>query len=121
MWMTLWAVEQIRYSWSLEARALLWAQWINTSSQISVGQPILRDAHGQESSEGRNTSDTAQENYLLTVKILQARLQSVLTLLQVLQRDVRVKERVLRQSVQALTEEVSGREHILTQTEQRRV
>lgn len=39
-------------------------------------------------------------------------------MLQDLQRDVRVKERVLRQSVQALTDLVSGREHILTQTEQ---
>jgi hypothetical protein len=39
-------------------------------------------------------------------------------LLQDLQSDVRVKERVLRQSVQALTDLVSGREHILTQTEQ---
>eukprot|EP00063_Salmo_salar_P045475 XP_014020310.1 PREDICTED: Fanconi anemia group B protein isoform X2 [Salmo salar] len=75
-------------------------------------------SHGQESSEGQQASDTAQENYLLTVQALQSRLQSGLTLLQDLQRDVRVKERVLRQSVQALTDLVSGREHILTQTEQ---
>ncbi|XP_041739199.1 Fanconi anemia group B protein [Coregonus clupeaformis] len=75
-------------------------------------------SHGQESSEGQQASDTAQENYLLTVQALQSRLQSGLTLLQDLQRDVRVKERVLRQSVQALTDMVSGREHILTQTEQ---
>ncbi|XP_029558596.1 Fanconi anemia group B protein isoform X4 [Salmo trutta] len=75
-------------------------------------------SHGQESSEGQQASNTAQENYLLTVQALQSRLQSGLTLLQDLQRDVRVKERVLRQSVQALTDLVSGREHILTQTEQ---
>uniref|UniRef100_A0A4W5Q4K3 FA complementation group B n=1 Tax=Hucho hucho TaxID=62062 RepID=A0A4W5Q4K3_9TELE len=75
-------------------------------------------SHGQESSEGQQASDTAQENYLLTVQALQSRLQSGLTMLQDLQRDVRVKERVLRQSVQALTDLVSGREHILTQTEQ---
>ncbi|XP_020317280.1 Fanconi anemia group B protein isoform X2 [Oncorhynchus kisutch] len=75
-------------------------------------------SHGQESSEGQQASDTAQENYLLTVQALQSRLQSGLTLLQDLQSDVRVKERVLRQSVQALTDLVSGREHILTQTEQ---
>ncbi|XP_064832550.1 Fanconi anemia group B protein [Oncorhynchus masou masou] len=75
-------------------------------------------SHEQESSEGQQASDTAQENYLLTVQALQSRLQSGLTLLQDLQSDVRVKERVLRQSVQALTDLVSGREHILTQTEQ---
>ncbi|KAM9485305.1 Fanconi anemia group B protein-like isoform 3-T4 [Salvelinus alpinus] len=75
-------------------------------------------SHGQESSEGQQASDTAQENYLLTVQALQSRLQSGLTLLQDFQSDVRVKERVLRQSVQALTDLVSGREHILTQTEQ---
>jgi hypothetical protein len=31
--------------------------------------------HGQESSEGQQVSDTAQENYLLTVQALQSRLQ----------------------------------------------
>lgn len=31
--------------------------------------------HGQESSEGQQASDTAQENYLLTVQALQSRLQ----------------------------------------------
>lgn len=38
--------------------------------------------------------------------------------LQELQREVRVKEKVLRQSVQALTDVVSERETILTQPEQ---
>ncbi|XP_019910129.2 Fanconi anemia group B protein isoform X2 [Esox lucius] len=75
-------------------------------------------SHGQESSEGPNASDTAPENYLLTVQALQSRLQSGLTVLQDLQRDVSVKERVLRQSLQSLADMVSGREHILTQTEQ---
>ncbi|CAB1328841.1 unnamed protein product, partial [Coregonus sp. 'balchen'] len=43
-------------------------------------------SHGQESSEGRNTSDTAQENYLLTIEALQARLPIGLTSHQDLQR-----------------------------------
>lgn len=71
----------------------------------------------QESREVK-PSETGQENILLTVKALETRLQSGLTLLQDLQRDVRVKEKVLAQSVQALTDMVSGREHGLTQPEQ---
>ncbi|XP_070771337.1 Fanconi anemia group B protein [Enoplosus armatus] len=58
------------------------------------------------------------ENYLLTLKALESRLQSGLTVLQELQREVRVKERVLQQSVQALTDVVSEREPTLTQPEQ---
>ncbi|XP_038576560.1 Fanconi anemia group B protein isoform X1 [Micropterus salmoides] len=58
------------------------------------------------------------ENYLLTLQALESRLQSGLTVLQELQREVRVKERVLQQSVQALTDVVSEREPIFTQPEQ---
>ncbi|KAM6985051.1 Fanconi anemia group B protein [Aplochiton taeniatus] len=68
--------------------------------------------------EGLNTSDPAQDNYLLTVQALESRLQSGLTMLQELQRDLKVKERVLLQSAQALAEMVSVREHALTQCEQ---
>ncbi|KAJ8013118.1 hypothetical protein DPEC_G00049970 [Dallia pectoralis] len=75
-------------------------------------------SQGQESAEGPNTADTAPENYLLTVQALQSRLQTGLTVLQDLQRDVSVKDRVLQQSLQALTDVVSGRQHTLTQTEQ---
>ncbi|KAL0963614.1 hypothetical protein UPYG_G00308630 [Umbra pygmaea] len=75
-------------------------------------------SHGQKGSEGPNTSDPASENYLLTVQALQSRLQSGLTVLQDLQRDEQVKERVLRQSIQALIDMVSGKQHVLTQTEQ---
>ncbi|XP_036964704.1 Fanconi anemia group B protein [Acanthopagrus latus] len=58
------------------------------------------------------------ENYLLTLQALESRLQSGLSVLQELQREVRVKERVLQQSVQALTDVVSEKESTLTQPEQ---
>ncbi|XP_044072151.1 Fanconi anemia group B protein [Siniperca chuatsi] len=64
------------------------------------------------------TSPPPPENHLLTLQALESRLQSGLTVLQELQREVRVKERVLQQSVQALTDVVSEREPILTQPEQ---
>ncbi|XP_047456906.1 Fanconi anemia group B protein [Mugil cephalus] len=58
------------------------------------------------------------ENYLLTLQALESRLQSGLAVLQELQREVRVKDRVLQQSVQALTDVVSEREAVLTHPEQ---
>ncbi|TMS06525.1 Fanconi anemia group B protein [Larimichthys crocea] len=64
------------------------------------------------------TSPPPSENYLLTLQALESRLQSGLSVLQELQREVRVKERVLRQSVQTLTDVVSDREPTLTQPEQ---
>ncbi|XP_062391044.1 Fanconi anemia group B protein, partial [Sardina pilchardus] len=71
-----------------------------------------------EISEGSEASDAAQGNYLCTIQALESRLQSGLTLLQDLQRDVDVKERVLLQSTDALADLVSGREHIISKTEQ---
>ncbi|KAG5283346.1 hypothetical protein AALO_G00041060 [Alosa alosa] len=71
-----------------------------------------------EISEESETSDAAQGNYLCTIQALESRLQSGLTLLQDLQRDVDVKERVLLQSTDALADLVSGREHIISKTEQ---
>ncbi|XP_070694370.1 Fanconi anemia group B protein [Pempheris klunzingeri] len=90
-----------------------------------TGQPLekflLTDLCGLSYAEDNGAPKTppAQpENYLLTLQALESRLQSGLTVLQELQREVRVKERVLHQSVQALTDVVSQRKPILTQPEQ---
>ncbi|KAF3694790.1 Fanconi anemia group B protein [Channa argus] len=61
---------------------------------------------------------TFQQNYLFTLQALESRLQNGLGVLQELQREVRVKERVVQESVQALTDVVSGRETVLSQPEQ---
>ncbi|XP_046902746.1 Fanconi anemia group B protein [Hypomesus transpacificus] len=71
----------------------------------------------QESTKEKS-SETGRENILLTVKALESRLQSGSTLLQDLQREVKVKEKVLLQSLQALADAVSGRDYVLTQPEQ---
>ncbi|KAL2081680.1 hypothetical protein ACEWY4_023533 [Coilia grayii] len=76
-------------------------------------------SHGHsEICEESETSDAAQGNFLCTVQALESRLQSGLTLLQDLQRDVDVKDRVLLQSTSALSDLVSGREHVISKTEQ---
>ncbi|XP_034549334.1 Fanconi anemia group B protein [Notolabrus celidotus] len=59
-----------------------------------------------------------QENYLLTLRALESRLQSGLTVLQELQREERVKERVLQQSLRALAGVVSEGEPVVTSPEQ---
>ncbi|XP_016345247.1 Fanconi anemia group B protein isoform X3 [Sinocyclocheilus anshuiensis] len=68
--------------------------------------------------EELNSSDAAQENHLLTVQALESRLQSGLSVLEDLQRDVEVKDRLLQQSLVALTDLVSGREHAISSPEQ---
>lgn len=73
---------------------------------------------GRQGKAEVKTSHPAQENYLLTLQALESRLQSGLTVLQDLQKDVRVKEKVLLQSVQALRDIVSGRDPVLTPYEQ---
>lgn len=65
-----------------------------------------------------NSSDTAQENFLLTVQALESRLQSGMNFLEELQRDVEVKDRLVLQSLVALTDLVSGREHVIFPPEQ---
>uniref|UniRef100_A0A3Q2YKY3 FA complementation group B n=1 Tax=Hippocampus comes TaxID=109280 RepID=A0A3Q2YKY3_HIPCM len=57
-------------------------------------------------------------NQLLTIQALESRLQSGLSVLQELQGEVRVKDRVVQQSVRALTDVVHHREPKLTQPEQ---
>ncbi|KAF1382626.1 hypothetical protein PFLUV_G00145730 [Perca fluviatilis] len=74
-------------------------------------------SHGQDSAAPK-TPPPSPENDLLTLRALESRLQSGLTVLQELQREVRVKDRVLQQSVRALTDVVSESETILTQHEQ---
>ncbi|XP_077072568.1 Fanconi anemia group B protein isoform X2 [Siphateles boraxobius] len=65
-----------------------------------------------------NTSDTAQENFLLTLQALESRLQSGMNFLEDLQSDVEVKDRLILQSLVALTDLVSGREHVIFPPEQ---
>ncbi|XP_042350125.1 Fanconi anemia group B protein [Plectropomus leopardus] len=77
----------------------------------------ISHSHGQDS-ETPNTLPPPPENNLLTLRALESRLQRGLTVLQELQQEVRVKDRVLQQSVQALTDAVSERETILTKHEQ---
>ncbi|XP_013874141.1 Fanconi anemia group B protein [Austrofundulus limnaeus] len=72
---------------------------------------------GQDS-EALKTTPSPQENYHLMLQALESRLQSGLIALQELQREVRVKDRVLQQSVHVLTDALSGRETLLTQHEQ---
>ncbi|XP_052004437.1 Fanconi anemia group B protein [Xyrauchen texanus] len=84
---------------------------------------LLTDLCGITYSCGRdgevlNTSDTAQENHLLTVQALESRLQSGLNVLEELQGDVYVKDRVLQQSLLALTDLISGRTHVISAPEQ---
>lgn len=73
---------------------------------------------GRSDGEELNTSDAAQENHLLMVQALESRLQSGLSVLEDLQRDVEVKDRLLQQSLVALTDLVSGREHAISSPEQ---
>ncbi|XP_068560950.1 Fanconi anemia group B protein isoform X1 [Cebidichthys violaceus] len=84
---------------------------------------LLTDLCGISYSRGQDsgaptTPPPPPENDLLTLRALESRLQSGVTVLQDLQREMRVKSRVLQQSVQALTNAVSGRETLLTQHEQ---
>nr|XP_055070607.1 Fanconi anemia group B protein isoform X1 [Misgurnus anguillicaudatus]XP_055070608.1 Fanconi anemia group B protein isoform X1 [Misgurnus anguillicaudatus]XP_055070609.1 Fanconi anemia group B protein isoform X1 [Misgurnus anguillicaudatus]XP_055070610.1 Fanconi anemia group B protein isoform X1 [Misgurnus anguillicaudatus]XP_055070611.1 Fanconi anemia group B protein isoform X1 [Misgurnus anguillicaudatus]XP_055070612.1 Fanconi anemia group B protein isoform X1 [Misgurnus anguillicaudatus] len=72
----------------------------------------------QSNTEMLNTSETLQENYLLTVRALESRLQSGLNFLEDLQRDVNVKERLLHQTLVALTDLISDREHVMISPEQ---
>ncbi|CAJ1079496.1 Fanconi anemia group B protein [Xyrichtys novacula] len=58
------------------------------------------------------------ETHLLTLQALESRLQSGLTVLQEFQREERVKERVLQQSLQALAAAVSERESVVISPEQ---
>ncbi|XP_061925104.1 Fanconi anemia group B protein isoform X1 [Entelurus aequoreus] len=91
------------------------------------GQPleryIITDLCGISYSHGEHSAATSKaaappENHLLTLRALESRLQSGLSVLQDLQREVRVKERVVQQSVQTLTDVVHRREPCLTQPEQ---
>ncbi|XP_049904505.1 Fanconi anemia group B protein [Epinephelus moara] len=92
-----------------------------------TGQPLekflLTDLCGISYSRGQDsetlkTPTPPPENCLLTLRALESRLQSGLSVLQELQREVRMKDRVLQQSVRALTDVVSERETVLTQHEQ---
>uniref|UniRef100_A0A3Q2D4X9 FA complementation group B n=1 Tax=Cyprinodon variegatus TaxID=28743 RepID=A0A3Q2D4X9_CYPVA len=64
--------------------------------------------------EGMKTSLPPQESSLLTLRALESRLQSGLIVLQELESELRVKDRVLQQSIQVLTATLSGRETFLS-------
>ncbi|XP_037645377.1 Fanconi anemia group B protein [Sebastes umbrosus] len=92
-----------------------------------TGQPLetflLTDLCGISYSRGQDsgapkTQPPPPDNDLLTLRALESRLQSGLTVLQELQREERVKDRVLQQSVRALNDVVSERETVLTKPEQ---
>nr|XP_049583967.1 Fanconi anemia group B protein isoform X4 [Syngnathus scovelli] len=74
-------------------------------------------SRGEHSRQRANTSPLP-ENQILTIQALESRLQSGLSELQELQGEVRVKERVVQQSVRALTDAVHNREPNLTRPEQ---
>ncbi|KAK7154663.1 hypothetical protein R3I94_007860 [Phoxinus phoxinus] len=96
--------------------------------QNSPGDPLrnftLTDLCGVTYSGGGSagavldTSDAAPENFLLTVRALESRLQSGMNFLEDLQRDVEAKDRLILQSLVALTDLVSGREHVMIPPEQ---
>nr|XP_023682272.1 Fanconi anemia group B protein isoform X1 [Paramormyrops kingsleyae]XP_023682273.1 Fanconi anemia group B protein isoform X1 [Paramormyrops kingsleyae] len=73
-------------------------------------QNVVDDASG--------AADSLQENYLRMVQALESRLQSGMTSLRDLQRGLEVKDRLLLQSVKALVDAVSGREHVVSRAEQ---
>ncbi|XP_026884045.2 Fanconi anemia group B protein isoform X1 [Electrophorus electricus] len=82
------------------------------------GEFLLTDLCGIHYSCGRtdeeaiNPGNPSQDNVLLTVQALDSRLQSGLAFLQELQRDLSVKDQVLQQSIRALADLVSDREHL---------
>ncbi|XP_077392043.1 Fanconi anemia group B protein [Festucalex cinctus] len=91
------------------------------------GQPlehfIITDLCGITFSRGEHSGAISKtspppENHLLTIQALESRLQSGLSALQELQGEVRVKDRVVQQSVRALTDVVRHRQPNLTQPEQ---
>ncbi|XP_043988309.1 Fanconi anemia group B protein [Gambusia affinis] len=71
-----------------------------------------------QGSEAPKASPPPQETSLLTLQALESRLQSGLIVLQELEREVRVKDRVVQQSIQVLTDVLSGRETVPSQPEQ---
>ncbi|KAG7467169.1 hypothetical protein MATL_G00150540 [Megalops atlanticus] len=71
-----------------------------------------------EDNEQPDPAEAVQENSLLTVQALESRLQSGTASIQDLQRDLEEKERVIVQSVQALTDLISGRKHALPRADQ---
>nr|XP_057938231.1 Fanconi anemia group B protein [Doryrhamphus excisus] len=91
------------------------------------GQPlehfIITDLCGISYSRGEQNGATTEtavppENHLHMIRALESRLQSGLSVLQELQGEVRVKERVVQQSVRALADVIHHREPRLAQPEQ---
>ncbi|CAG5865664.1 unnamed protein product [Menidia menidia] len=74
-------------------------------------------SRGQDS-EAPKTTDSQPESYLLTLQALESRLQSGLVALQELHKEVRVKDRVVQQSVQVLCDVASKKETVLSRHEE---
>ncbi|KAB5576660.1 hypothetical protein PHYPO_G00200250 [Pangasianodon hypophthalmus] len=96
---------------------LLIFEEIDSADEI-LGKFLLTDLCGVHYSLGRaesedvNRCETAEENITLTIQALEARLQSGLTFLQDLRRDLRVKDHVIQQCVSALRDLLSDRKHV---------
>lgn len=97
------------------------------TSQSDAGRStdkfLITDLCGIAFSRGRDAEAEKRpapppENYLLTLQALQSRLQSGMIVLQELQEELRVKERVLRQALQSLTDMGSDTETVVTQHQQ---
>lgn len=95
---------------------LLLFEEIDSADQI-LGRFLLTDLCGvryscrRTESEDVNRCETAEENIRLTIDALEARLQSGLTFLHDLRRDLRVKDHVIQQCVSALHDLLSDRKH----------
>ncbi|CAL8345059.1 unnamed protein product [Boreogadus saida] len=92
-----------------------------------TGRPVerflLTDLCGISLSSGQKNREAsaslpAGHNHLLTFQALESRLQSGLSVVQALRSDERLKQRVLLQGLQALSDMVSWRETVLTPPEQ---
>ncbi|KAF4087400.1 hypothetical protein AMELA_G00095280 [Ameiurus melas] len=96
---------------------LLLFEEIDSADEIP-GRFLLTDLCGVRYSRGRaegedvNRCETAEENIRLTMDALEARLQSGLTFLHDLRRDLRVKDHVIQQCVSALRDLLSDRKHV---------
>ncbi|XP_062862011.1 Fanconi anemia group B protein [Trichomycterus rosablanca] len=88
------------------------------------GKFLLTDLCGVHYSAGRtegedtNQCEMTEENVVFTIQALDAQLQSGLTFLQNLQRDVHVKDRVIQQCASALQHLLSDRKHFPSPAQQ---
>ncbi|KAM8977031.1 Fanconi anemia group B protein [Pelodytes ibericus] len=80
------------------------------TDSCDINYPVSETAIGKED---ESAEDGLQENRLITVQALEARLQAGLLSLQELQHDLQVKDEVIRSSCEALIHMVQGKEVIV--------